>query len=134
MGENRTQNKWDCSNDGLLTVLMPSGLKGEFDLTEIFESWADYTPAEKFFSGYGVKQKLSDLCAKSKKEALTDAEKLEAMEKLFNYAVDNQKLPEVKRAGGFGISKKAIAEKIEKREVPLTEDQIALMKELGLMD
>lgn len=133
MGTIRKQAKWECSNEGLLTVVLPSGLKSSYDLTTVFMGWADFSEAEKFYAGYGVKQKLSDLCAASKDATYTDAEKIKRMDELFNYTAENAELPKTERKGGFGISKKSIAEKIEKREVPLTEDQIALMKELGLM-
>jgi hypothetical protein len=127
MGETRIQSKWDCTSEGTLSVLLPSGIKGSWDLTELFLNWADMDTAEKFFAGYGVKQKLSDHCA-------TNGLDVERMTELYDYAVENRELPATKRGGGFGISKKKIAEKIEQRKVPLTADQEALMKELGLMD
>lgn len=130
MGEKRVQAKWDCTSDGILSVLFPSGLKGEFDLTELYEYWTDFTEAEKFFSAYGVKQKLMDLSSDPK---WTYQETLDRAKELFKFCVDNGTMPATKRAGGFGISKKKIAEKIEERETPLTEDQIAILKELGLM-
>jgi len=133
MGTIRKQAKWDCTDEGILSVVLPSGLKDSYDITKIFHNWANFTPAEKFYAGYGVKQKLSDHCAASKDATYTDAEKITRMDELFNYTAENAELPKTERKGGFGISKKSIAKKIEKREAPLTEDQIALMKELGLM-
>jgi len=129
----RKQAKWDVTEIGMLTVLLPSGLTADYDLTHIFKGWADYTEAEMFLSGYGVKQKLSDLCAASKDATYTDKEKIERMTELFDYAVKHEKMPKTERKGGFGISKKKIAESIEKREVPLTDEQEAILKELGLM-
>jgi len=126
MGETRTQAKWECSNEGTLSVMLPSGIIGSWDLTELYLNWAEMDTAEMFFAGYGAKQKLSDHCS-------TKGLDLDRMTELYDYAVKNRELPPTKRGGVFGISKKKIAYKIKLRKVPLTDEQQALLEELELI-
>ena len=110
MGETRTQSKWDCTEKGILTNTLPSGLTVSFDLTLIYPMWDQFDEAQKFYAAYGVKQKLSDKCAATKDASYTDEEKIERMTELYDFTCAERKLPEVKKAGGFGVSKKVATE------------------------
>ena len=95
-----TQAKWEYTDAGILTVELPT-LSTTFDLTKLYYGWGQMDEAERFFSAYGVKQKLSDRCAASKDATYTDTEKITRMEELFNYAVKERKLPPTKRGTGL---------------------------------
>lgn len=131
MGKDIKQAKWDCTTEGKLTGMFPGGVSVSLDLTKVFPNWADFSEAEMFFAGYGVKQKCMDYSSDPK---WTYQEKADRAKTLYGYAVKHGKLPETKRSGGFGISKKAIAEKIEARDKPLTKAQTDVLREFGLID
>ena len=128
MGKKQAQMKWNRV-DGVLTGTFPDSTIVVMDLKQLYRHWNDYDEAEKFYAEYAVKQKNMDYSSDPK---WSYADKKERAEELFEYVATNRKMPATKRGGGYDIVKQ-VAKKIEKREVPLTEEQTTLLKELGLM-
>jgi len=131
MGKEIKQAKWDCTAEGKLSGMFPGEVSAEFDLTKVFKNWADFNESEMFFASYGFKQKCMDLSADPK---WTYQDKADRATELYDYVVKHGTMPKTERKGGFGISKKAIAEKIEKLDKPLTKAQEKLLKDLGVID
>lgn len=69
---------------GICTVVLPSGLKGSWNLATLYKGdWTTLTLADKWIYYYGFKQKAMDSVAKSEGLTLTDEEKLVAYDLMY---------------------------------------------------
>lgn len=70
---------------GVATVTLPSEVKGSFDLAELCGLvWTELSVIGKFIYYYGFKQKAADATAKAKGETLTDEERLDVYQAMYN--------------------------------------------------
>jgi hypothetical protein len=121
----RKQTKWSYTDEGILSNEMPEGAKCEFNLTDLYLGWEAMDEVEKFYSAYGVKQKLSDRCAALAAVPYTEAEKVSRMKELFNFTVENRKLPKSEKSG---MTRKVTPEKIAGAVKEYTVEQIATLQ------
>ena len=118
----RKQANWNYDNIGVLSVVLPDGETDSYDLTLLIGSWSALDEVQRFYIAYGVKQKLSDKCAATKDQTFTEVEKIERMKELFNFTVENRKLPKSEKGGGM---RKMTPEKIAGVVKTFTKEQIA---------
>lgn len=71
---------------GVATVKLPSGLQGSFDLAQLVGQaiWEGLSVIDRWVYYYGFKQKAADATAKAKGETLTDEERLEVYQAMYD--------------------------------------------------
>jgi hypothetical protein len=74
---------------GIATVTLPSEVKGSFDLAELIGfAWAELSTIARWIVYYGFKQKAADATAKAKGETLTDDERLDVYQSMYDRLQD----------------------------------------------
>lgn len=78
--------RWSLDLDtGIASVVLPSGLTGSYDLTEILSvDWSELTTVEKYVFYYGWKQKAADATAMPSDAKLTDQERLDVFQAVLD--------------------------------------------------
>jgi len=69
---------------GIATVELPSGVKGSFDMAALCAQWVELSVIDKFTYYYGFKQKAADATAKAKGETLTDDERAQVFQTMYD--------------------------------------------------
>ena len=113
------KSKWSLEGT-ILTVVMPEGATAEFSLNNIHQDVLAQVEA------YGLKQKLSDSCARSADQKLTEAEAIAEMQGTYENLVTGIWR---EKGTGSGIS---MAKKLKEAAAVATPEQLRVLKELGL--
>jgi len=77
---------WDLV-ELILSIILPSGLKGEFDVSKIFPKFSELSDICQQIVVYGIKQKLSDKVAGF---VGTDADKLAKMQVMWSELLEGK--------------------------------------------
>jgi len=94
---------WKLDTDsGMATVTLPSGLTGSYDLASLFSAdWSELNEVDKYLVYYGFKQKAADATAVAAPAKLTDQERLDVFEAVYQRLLAgdwNAKVTSVDRA------------------------------------
>jgi len=126
MNTTSTKNSWDLNGTDLACVF-PDATVGKFDLEVLFPDFTKFNEVQALVVAYGVKQKLSDSCARPKDAKLTFKEAAEQMADTFQMLASG-KFTSGTRAGAISYKRK-----IEAAKESATPAELKVLKKLGLI-
>ena len=130
----RKKSKWSLL-DGILSVLMPGGKGGSWDLVKLFPTFGEMTETQKETIAYGVKQKLMDSCARNADVKLTEAESIAQMNKTWEMLLSGKFTSGTRGTGitvAAKVEKAVAAQGIEKYKTA-NKAQRKMLLELGIV-
>ena len=101
----------------------------DFDLTELFSDWSDFTDFQKNMIAYGAKQKMSDACAVNKDMAQSVNDRIVTLSNMWSRF---QEGTWTMKAGERDTLKKKIEKEIAEAKVVLTPELKAMFEKLGV--